>query len=387
MGKIKVMHVLTDSNIGGAGTLLCNTLRCGDGACFDYTVVLPRGSRLIERLRQLPCRIIEVDHGRDRSMDARAIVEYVSLLRREQPDILHTHASLSARIAGRLCRIPVCLQTRHCVFPLRPWQKNGGFRCLFRWGSRLLSDRVIAVADAARENLLELGMDDEQIAVIINGVMPVRPCEEAEVDALRQQLKLTRVHFVVGMVARLEGYKGQGTLLDAAAQCLRRQPTFRFLLIGDGSERARYEAQARALGIENCVRFVGFVSDMAPYYALMDVNVNASYGTETSSLALSEGMSVGVPAVASAYGGNPHMVREGENGLLFPPHDADALARALLLLHQDEQLRKRLSVGAKLRYDTHFTAQAMVRQLENVYLQEWNKKQDKRPAKQHAVQE
>lgn len=365
--KIKVVHVLSDTNIGGAGTLLYNTMVCGDSERFEYVVVLPEGSRLVERLSRLKCRVLTVRGGRDRSFDASAVREYVRLLKRERPDILHTHASLAARLAGRLSRVPVCIYTRHCVFPLKPWQKSEPFRFAFRHASRMLSDRVIAVAEVARDQMIEMGMDRAQIEVIINGVLPVRSCRASELDELRQALGLQKEHFVVGMSARLEEYKGQGTLLRAAAMCREQAPDMRFLLLGDGSCAAHYRALARELGLEDRVIFAGFVEDIAPYYGIMSVNVNASFGTETSSLALSEGMSVGVPCVASRYGGNPHMVTEGENGFLFEAKDHAELAQALLHLYNDPALLARLSEGARRHYRERFGAERMTHQLERTY--------------------
>jgi glycosyltransferase involved in cell wall biosynthesis len=165
----------------------------------------------------------------------------------------------------------------------------------------------------------------------------------------------------------LEEYKGQGTVLRAAALCKNAAPDMRFVFMGDGSQIDRYRELARELDIEDRVIFTGFVDDVAPYYALMDLNVNASFGTETSSLALSEGMSVGVPALASDYGGNPRMIERGVNGFLFPPHDEQALASLLLRLHDDRALLSELSVGARRLYQEKFTAPAMVARLEGLY--------------------
>lgn len=366
--KIKVVHVLTDTNVGGAGTLLYNTVACADHGHFEYVVVLPEGSRLAERMATLPCRVVSVKGGRDRSMDTLAIPEYVRLLHREKPDILHAHSALAARIAGRLARVPVCIQTRHCVFPLKQWQTNRAVRFAFRHGTRLLSDRVVAVAEAARDQLCEMGMRADDVEVIVNGVRPLRSCTLYELDELRARLGLRPDHFVIGMSARLESYKGQATLLRAAAVCLERSPDFRVLLIGDGSRLEDYRTLARELGIGDKVIFTGFVEDVAPYYALMDVGVNASSGTETSSLALSEGMSIGVPAVASRYGGNPKMIVDGENGLLFDTGDHDELARAILRLYEDRELLARLSDGARRHYRERLTADGMVRHLESMYM-------------------
>lgn len=368
---IHVMHVLTDTNVGGAGTLLCNQLAAMDRRHFYFTVVLPRGSRLAERLSALPlpCHILYTDHAADLSADLQAIGEYAHIFRIHRPDIVHTHAALSARIAARLCRVPVLIHTRHCVFPLSPRQKTPIYRAAFRTANRLLSDGIIAVADAAKAQLVDLGLDGADIRVIINGVAPLRQCSDTEKAALRRRLQLPDDAFVIGMVARLEHYKGQRTVLQALSQCIRAPhgDRFQLLLCGDGSDRAELESEAQRLGVADHVHFIGFCDDVAPYYALMDVNVNASYGTETSSLSLSEGMSVGVPAVASAFGGNPYMVRAGVNGLLFPPKDAAALADALLQLFRDPSLLQRLGRGARDFYEQHLTARQMSAQMEDYY--------------------
>ncbi|MBQ7337644.1 MAG: glycosyltransferase family 4 protein [Clostridia bacterium] len=368
---IHVMHVLTDTNVGGAGTLLCNQLAAMDPQSFYFSVILPRGSRLAERIRALKtsCRILFTDHAADRSDDLRAIGEYLRIFRIHRPDIIHTHAALAARIAARLCHTPALIHTRHCVFPLTARQKSPLYHLVFGAVNHALSDGTIAVAKAAQEQLCALGMKEDRIRVIVNGVSPLRRCTEQEKTALRNALSIPHDAFIVGMMARLESYKGQGTLLDATARCLGMIDGERFyvLLCGDGSQKDALTRQAGALGISDHVRMVGFCEDVAPYYAIMDVNVNASYGTETSSLALSEGMSVGVPAVASAFGGNPAMVQTGVNGLLFPPQDAETLAEALLHLYHDRDALRRLSTGARLFYEQHLTARGMAEQLGAYY--------------------
>ena len=368
---LHVMHVLTDTNVGGAGTLLCNQLATFDRTHFTFTVVLPRGSRLAERIAALPlpCHLLYTDHGADCSSDWQAIGEYAHIFRTHRPDIVHTHAALSARIAAKLCRVPLCIHTRHCVFPLTARQTKPIYRAAFRTANKLLSDGVIAVADAAKEQLIELGMSAGDIRVIVNGVQPLRICAEEEKARLRRDLHLPENAFVVGMVARLEDYKGQSTLLSAIKLALQAEadaPLYA-VLCGEGSGKDALLQQAARLGISDRLRLPGFCSDVAPYYGIMDVNVNASYGTETSSLALSEGMSVGVPAIASDFGGNPYMIRNGYNGLLFPAKNAEALSKALLTLYRDRTLLHTLGENARSFYAEYLTARGMTKQMEDYY--------------------
>ena len=99
----------------------------------------------------------------------------------------------------------------------------------------------------------------------------------------------------------------------------------------------------------------------------MDLSLNCSWGTEATSLALIDGMSLGLPAVVTRFGGNPGVIRDGVNGLLTPVKDADAMADAILRLAGDAKLYKNLSEGASRIFAETFTAAAMTRQIEAVY--------------------
>ena len=107
---------------------------------------------------------------------------------------------------------------------------------------------------------------------------------------------------------------------------------------------------------------------MARLLGVLDVQLNASYGTEATSLALLEGMSLGLPTVASNYGGNPWVIRDGEEGLLFPSRNAAALADAMERLIQDEVLRADMGRRAFARFEHEFTGEVFARNTEKIYL-------------------
>ena len=366
---IRILNVLTDSNIGGAGRLLVNYLHNFDRTRFESAVVLPKDSRLIPAVRAEGYPVIETEYGRDKSWEPAAVKELRGVIREWKPDIVHTHSSLSARVAAWECGVPARFYTRHCAFepPKRltsfPGKQINGLM------NRVLSTDIVAVAEAAKKNLTDTGVPEKMITVIINGVEPLRETAGAENDALKDELGIGREDFVCGIVARLEDYKGHSYLLESAKTVLAARPGTVFLIVGEGSERERLEKQAADLGIAGQVIFTGFSDDVAPYYGIMDLNLNCSWGTETSSLALSEGMSVGVPAVATTYGGNPYMITDGVNGLLVPEKDPAAMSDAILRLIGDPALLEKLSDGAREQYREKFTARAMTEQLEALYEQ------------------
>ena len=378
---MKILNILTDTNIGGAGRLLVHVLSNLDRARFDGWVVLPKDSALLPAVRETGFPVIEMTYGADRSWDRRSVRELRRLIRELSPDLVHCHAALSGRVAAWLEGVPCRFYTRHSVFPPSKRLTTFPGRQINGLLSRVISTDIIAVAEAAKKNLTDTGVPERMITVIPNGVEPLREPSPEEVDALRDKLGIGREDFVCGIAARLEDYKGHSYLLEAAKTVLAAHPATDFLIIGDGSEADALKKQAAESGIAGNVIFAGFADDVAPYYGLMDLNLNCSWGTEATSLALAEGMSAGVPAVATTYGGNPAMITDGVNGLLVPEKDPPALAAAICRLIEDPDLLADLSEGALRVYRERFTARAMTERLEEMYEAAYARAKGKRKEK------
>ena len=364
---MKVLHVISDKNIGGAGVLLCNLLSCFDRTVVESTVALPYGSQLDTRLKQLNIPRVYLHKPCDR-VSPKSIWELSQIIKSNNIDLVHANAALAARVAARACHIPV-VHTRHCCFPPVGLLTNDLVRHTAGVCNRLLSDYVIATADVAAKNLRELGIPEDKICVIINGSLPVREVDRGVLDETRKAFRIDKGDFTVGICARLEDCKGHDTFFSAAVILRQLRPNFpfRFLIIGDGSRRAELQKLCADFHLNDRVVFTGFVADMAPIYHILRLNVNCSCGTETSCLAISEGMSVGLPTVASDYGGNVAMIGESDAGILFPVGDAEALASAVLQIAEDAELEKRMKEAARARYLTHFTAAKMSREVQEVY--------------------
>jgi len=363
---MKVLEAISDTNVGGAGRLLLTRLRHSDRTAVQTTVVLPKGSALEERLFRIGIRTVSVTHGADASADLRALPELVRIMREHRPDVLHCHGWLAARLAGWLAGVPVRIHTRHCAYRAGRWLRIPPVRLLCGLVQGMLSTNVIAVAEAAREDLLSQGVSDKKIEVIINGTDPLRTVSRTARYIYREAYGFSPEHFVVGICARLEPCKGHGDFLRAAA-LLASDDRFRFLVVGTGSLEKDLHELARGLGLEKKIVFAGFCEDVSIPFWCMDLNVNCSVGTETSCLSLSEGMSIGLPAVASSYGGNVHMVKHGTNGLIYPEGDFVALAAAIRQMADDREGYRRMSAAARRRYCEEFTADRMTRATEGLY--------------------
>lgn len=364
MEKIKLLHAISDTNIGGAGVLLLTLLRRLDKEEFAPRVLLPRGAALTERILALGVPVTEVAFGADASFRVRDVLRLVPVIRAAAPDILHTHGFFSARVAGRLCGVPKILATRHCA---EPAGRLARLPRAYGIPYSLFTDKTVATAAYAAEDLLRRGLAPDKIALIRNGCEPKRRIADAEKIALRRRLKIPEDAFILGMNARLERVKGQDLLLRALVRVRGAGVNAYALFLGCGTQETEYRRLANELGMAEYTRFTGFLGDVAPYLNLFDLNLNCSRGTETSCLAISEAMSLGIPTLATDYGGNPELVRDGCNGYLFKTDDEAALTDGILRLYRDEKERKKLRDGARRLGNERFSAENMANMYTKLY--------------------
>ena len=377
---MKVLHVISDRNVGGAGILLCNLLRCFSSEEVESVVALPEESLLLPRLRALGVRTVELKYPCE-DLSIRSVFELRRLIRKERPDLLHANAAVSARIAAKSKGCTV-VHTRHCFYPVDNEPTSIRVTC-GGWINSRLSDLVIATSEGAAENLQSLGVKPQKIRTIPNGSHAVRAVDEEELSEYRHKWSLSPQDLCIGIAARLVECKGHRTFLLAAARLRARLPShpLRFLIAGEGEMRKELEQMSESMGLAPFVRFLGFVEDLAPFYRLLSVNVNCSVGTETSCLALSEGMSAGVATVASDYGGNREMLGEGSAGVLVPTADPDALAEALAFILEDPERMTGLQEAARRQYEKKYTATRMAEATVAVYREALQRKKHRRDGK------
>lgn len=370
---MKILHVLSDTNIGGAGMLLLNCLAHFDTSEFEIKVVLPRDAELKERVEALGYEVIDMKYGRDTSYERSATRELVEIFKSEKPHIVHTHSSLSARIAARKCRVPIIFQTHHCAVMPPKYKTVFPFKQIFGALNNYFSDRIIATAETAASILAMQGTKKEKISVILNGSEPLDKISDEEKKKLRSSLGLDDDSFVFIIAARLEAVKDHRTFIEAASEASKIHRNMRFLIVGKGSLEESLRSLAADLALEDKIIFAGFCKDVAPYMSISDVNVNCSR-SETSCLALSEGMSLGLPAIASDCEGNTAMIKDGLNGLVFERENSEMLATAMITLYENSALRRKMGENASEIFKKSFTASVMTHRLEELYRAEYYKK-------------
>ncbi len=358
---IKVIHVLSDMKIGGAGSWLLNLLGAADKERFDIKVVLPQGSLLIDKVRELGFEAIPVDGMKDKSFDAGAVSLLFNIFRREKPQIVHTHASLSARLAARMAGAKI-INTKHCIDSRKTGIKRLATSCI----NNFLSDSIIAVSAAVKQNVADNGVALDKISVIYGGISPVKELGAEEKSRVREHWGIAEEDIVVGIVARLAEVKGHKYFVEAAKIISRDNADVKFLIAGSGPKEQELKELVGHCGLADRVIFTGFVENVYEIFNIIDINVISSL-SEALCLSLIEGMCVGKPSVGTDTGGIPEVIKDGYNGYLVPAGDSSGLADAILKLVRDPLLRKTMGDKGREMAAQSFTAGAMARGIEELY--------------------
>jgi len=170
------------------------------------------------------------------------------------------------------------------------------------------------------------------------------------------------------IAARLTAVKGQKYIIEAAKMLKDKQIPFQIIIAGTGEESENLRKLAENLGVlGDYIILAGFISDIEGLMNACDIQLNASFGTEAASLALMEGMSLGKPTIATNIGGNPYVIESGQNGLVVPMNNPEALASGIKRFMEDSDFYRITSENAKRIYKEKFTVAAMVTGTERIY--------------------
>ena len=375
---MKVLHLITRLDPGGSAEAVL--LSCQHLAARGWSVKLATGpgqngagrrrrgprvlSILIPSLRRDPAPLA----------DLRALIQLIRLLRRERPEILHTHsakAGILGRWAGAMARVPYLVHTPHghllygYVGRLKSW--------LYLMAERAtgpLTHRLVAVTEGERRESVAHGIGRPEQWCVIPGGVDLAGLGEWPAPGGREGAPLR-----IGVVARLEPVKGVDLLVRAAARLRKRRGSFHILVWGEGSQRGELERLAAREGVADRFEFVGCRQEVATFLRSLDLYVQPSRN-EAMGRALVMAHALGLPVVATRVCGIPDVVRDGETGHLVAPDDPEALAVALERFIAEPALCRRLGDRARRWIASpdetgypRFSIEAMIWRLESLYEQ------------------
>ena len=323
--------------------------------------------------------IIRIDElGREISplRDLLATVKLARLIRRERPDILHTHTAkagtvgrVAAMLAGRHAP-PIVVHTFHghvlrgYFGPLR----SRVFRLLERWLASHTT-MLIAVSPQVRDDLVALGVAPPERFVVIRLGIELGERVTGEQDGRvesRRYLGIEQGRFAVGWIGRMTAVKRTDDVLVAFKRLREEGVDAVLCMVGDGPDRPHLEKRAHELGIVRDTLFLGYQEDVAPFYAAFDALVlpSSNEGTPVSAI---EALAAGRPVVATRVGGVPDVVVEAEDGFLVEPGATGDIADRLAQLARDPELRERMGRAGRERVLSRYGVYRLVDDVDRLY--------------------
>ena len=360
----RILFVIDSLRVGGAETLLLDLLDAakarGDLAHVAYFTPGPLAPEVEKR------GIATTRLSRKGLRDPLALWRIWQLMRRWQPDVVHSHltkSDLVAQLAARMRRLPRLVTLHNAA----PWRKKRLPARLYHWVVGK-PDALIAVTPLVADHVARYGgVPRENIEVIQNGVDLSRFSPENATPLDLSQFGVPKDAVVIAKVGRLNVQKDHANFLRAAAILARKDPRAHFLVVGDGELMTQSQELAQQLGLgPDRLTFTGNIRQMPELLSAIDIFMLAS-AWEGLPMVLLEAMAMGLPVVSTAVGGVPDLIANGENGMLVPASDPAALAAAGGMLVSDADLRHRIGAAGQDTVRARFSGKAMTDRIWALY--------------------
>jgi glycosyltransferase involved in cell wall biosynthesis len=386
--KIRVIHIITRLDKGGSAetTLLTVSLLNRE----RYEVFLIHGLTLESNMGSEENEAVQHDlaMAEDKGVrvfviptlvrrlsftnDIRAFISIYRLIRLIRPHIVHTHTSKAGflgRLAAYLAGVSIIIHTPHghVFHSYYGWVLTNTFIFAEKISS-FVTNKIVALIKREKEEHLEAGIaSPEKFAIIHSGVMLDDLVNKSiDAKARKKELGIPQGYNVVGTIGRLVPIKGYKYLISAAKKIVEKIDKTAFVIVGDGYLKLELEKHAEALGIRKNIIFTGWRADSSDVLCLFDIFVLPSLN-EGMGRVIIEAMALGKPVVASSVGGIIDLVRNGENGILVPPRDSDALGKALLQLIRNRELAEELGKNGKAMVYPKFDISVMLKKIDGLY--------------------
>lgn len=375
-GPLKISVLATVTDFGGSEKVVLSLIKNINGALFEPVPIIFTRSGLkdtvffreIDKAKRKYHTIFADNHKIKYLNPLVNLIEAYKLLRRHRFDLVHTHgyrADIIGIILSKVIGLPV-ISTCHGFISndvnLKLYNKLDRF--LLRY-----ADRIVAVSEGIKKDLIRNGIKEWRIALIQNAVEQNGNKElfTRNRKAKRQFFNIQDKEFVVGYIGRLSEEKGVKYLIEAHTLLRKAGTPVKMLIIGDGTQRRELEELVKIAENGGNVFFTGFQNDIENWIPAMDVFVLPSL-TEGTPMSLLEAMANGIPVVATGVGGVPQVVDSGKNGILVAPGKPEEIADAVSTLYRDESFRKTLAEEASTTVKLKYNLNDWVKKVETEYL-------------------
>ena len=360
--KTTVLHLSTSSGPGGAERMVSTLAAALNQGQFRVIVGLFRSGWLQTECEVRGVRTYVMPLGGPFNLQwFRACLR---LLRKEQVALIHAHefsAILCGWVVSMLAGVPFVATVHGKNYFWEKLRRRVTYRLVSRHGT------IVAVSQDLKQFICDrVGVQEQRVEVIYNGVAPAQMITDEEVQTCKAELGVSGCYPVLGVVGSLYPVKGHRFLLEAMPEILRRWPKAQLLVIGRGELEVALKEQVEQLAIGGNVQFLGMRQDVPRLLSLMDLFALPSL-SEGLSIALLEAMASGKPVVATRVGGNPELIDHGRTGFLVQSEDAKELAANLLKLLSDSGTMQQFGRQAAERARQHFSMEQMSDRYRDLY--------------------
>lgn len=381
MQKIKIAQIITRLDKGGSTNIVLDIASHIDKKIYEIKLISGRTLNppidLEKFMAQTQVEILFINQLQRQPhiiKDIVALIRLYRLIRRERFQIVHTHTSkagILGRFAAYFAGVAVIIYTTHGHI----------FRDAFYLGSfkvkiytflekiaALFTDKIIVLSECERQDHLKFKVAKPDRLVVIHSGLTLDKFLNVHIDVSRKkkELKLPPEFFIVGTVGLLIPRKGHRYLIEAVPLILEAIKDVIFLIVGDGDLRTELENLTKMMGVERNVIFTGWRQEIPEILGILDLFVFPSV-SEGLGLALVEAMAMKKPVVATNVGGISEVVKDNVTGLLIPPKEPRALAKAIIDILTDKQRAKEMGEAGRDYVYPAFSQEVMTDKLNCLY--------------------
>jgi len=277
-----------------------------------------------------------------KAMNLRAFIDLYRYISKNKFDVIHTHSSTDSwlgGVVGKLLGVPV-IRTRHISLPVKDFFPN---HLLYSY----IPQRILTSGNMISDIVKQVRCVDSNKVVSIPAGVDLRKFDsEISGEKIREELKVDSNQILIGKIGVVRGWKGHNYFLEAIPLILKKIPSARFVIVGDGPGFKEIKSKVKLAGIDNKVDLLGHREDVPEIMAALDVQVLASFAGEGTPQIIPQAFVMKTPVVATKIASIPDLLGQGERGILIEPENALSLAEGVLKLIRNPDIAKRLVENA-----------------------------------------
>jgi len=369
MKRINILQIISSKDATGGSQEHTRILCAGLDKTKYRVVVVTRPGSIVSYYREQGFEVVPVELRRN----PRSILNLLGIIRRYNIHIIHTHNMLADRrgcVAGWLGRVPIVVTTIHTLMNTNKFgeQKRGTSICQYNFLLKHVPKKIIALSEEVKlHTQKELNLADDRIRLIYNASDLSRLNHSVNRQEKKKEFGIDKDCYVIGTVGRLVELKGYPYFVKAAALIIKNFPEkMKFLIVGDGYMSHELKKLAKELGIADKIIFAGQRQDVSEILHILDVFVLPSY-YEGLPRSIIEAQACGVAVVATNVGGTPEVVINDKTGILVPPKDEKAIAKAVIDLLTNKDRAERMRNAGRELVRKQFDAPVFIKRTEDLF--------------------